>query len=219
MQGIGGGTIFKVGGAKIFGFWSKKWRVSAGRRACVTQGVSEGRCAPLRSWSFFENVGLNEAIWCTIFHHVKHLTACLLGRFFTLQQDGQKSGGAMLPQSEKWRGHWPPPHFRRLWCRVSTKSCVTAQALKPDTHILFDSFLDYGYRKTKVCWGENQYTTLSAQAGQVHLIVGVDHTQSSTRNRPCLWGVPSAIAHHHTPKMVLRGAIFSTPKSGKILRN
>ena len=38
-------------------------------------GVSEGGCAPLRSWSFLENVGLNEAIWCTIFHHVKHLTA------------------------------------------------------------------------------------------------------------------------------------------------
>ena len=28
--------------------------------------------------------------------------------FFTLEQDGQKSGGAMPPQSEKWRGHCPP---------------------------------------------------------------------------------------------------------------
>ena len=27
---------------------------------------------------------------------------------FTLEQEGQKSGGAMPPQSEKWRGHWPP---------------------------------------------------------------------------------------------------------------
>ena len=26
-----------------------------------------------RSWSFFENVILNEAVWCTIFHHVKHV--------------------------------------------------------------------------------------------------------------------------------------------------
>ena len=33
----------------------------------------------MRSWSFFENVVLNEAIWCTIFHYVKHLTAHLLG--------------------------------------------------------------------------------------------------------------------------------------------
>ena len=54
---------------------------------------------PLRSWSFFENVVLNEAIWCTIFHHVKHLTACLMGCLLqcTLQQDSQK----------KWRGHAP----------------------------------------------------------------------------------------------------------------
>ena len=44
-------------------------------------GVWGGLC-PLRSWSFFENVGLNEAIWCTILHHVKHLTAFLLGLFF-----------------------------------------------------------------------------------------------------------------------------------------
>ena len=27
---------------------------------------------------------------------------------FTLEQDSQKSGGAMPPKSEKWRGHWPP---------------------------------------------------------------------------------------------------------------
>ena len=75
--------------------------------------------SPLRSWSFFENVGSNEVIWCTVFHHVKQLTACLLRYFFTLEQDGEKSGGARPPQSEKWRGHLPPgpppPRFRRLW--------------------------------------------------------------------------------------------------------
>ena len=63
---------------------------------------------PLRSWSFFENIGLNEAIWCTIFHHIKHSTACLLGHFFTLEQDGQKSGGA-VPPSLKSGGTTGPP--------------------------------------------------------------------------------------------------------------
>ena len=56
---------------------------------------------PLRSWSFFENVVLNEAIWCTIFHHIKHLTACLLGC-----QDSQKVEGPLAPL--------PPPRFRCL---------------------------------------------------------------------------------------------------------
>ena len=30
------------------------------------------------------------------------------GVTFALEQDSQKSGGAMPPQSEKWRGQWPP---------------------------------------------------------------------------------------------------------------
>ena len=34
-------------------------------------------------------------------------------------------------------------------------------------------------------------------------------------NWPCLLRCASVIAHHHTPKMILRSAIFSTPKSGK----
>ena len=88
---------FQSGGAKIFG--SKKWHVSAGRRACAMQRGGEGWCAPLRSWSFFENVGLNEAIWCTIFHHVKNLTACLLGHFFYFTTG----------RAKKWTGHCPPP--------------------------------------------------------------------------------------------------------------
>ena len=37
--------------------------------------------------------------------------------------------------------------------------------------------------------------------------------------RPCLLRGGSAIAHHQTPKMVWRDAIFSTPKSGKIVHN
>ena len=47
---------------------------------CSRTFCCPGMC-PLRSWSFFENIGLNEAIWCTIFHHVKHSTAYLLGHF------------------------------------------------------------------------------------------------------------------------------------------
>ena len=72
------------------------------------RGVSEGGCAPLRSWSFFENVGSNEVIWCTIFHHVKQLTACLLRYFFTLEQDGQKSGGARPPSLKSGGATGPP---------------------------------------------------------------------------------------------------------------
>ena len=37
--------------------------------------------------------------------------------------------------------------------------------------------------------------------------------------RPCLLRCASATAHHHTPKIVLRSVIFSTPKSGKIIHN
>ena len=48
-----------------------------------------------------ENVVLKEVIWCTIFHHVIHLAALSTGVSFTLEQDSQKSRGAMLPPSEK----------------------------------------------------------------------------------------------------------------------
>ena len=97
------------GGGQIFG--SLEWRVSTGCRACVTQGGVWGGMCPLRSWNFFENVGSNEAIWCTIFHHIKHLTACLLRCFFflTLEQDGQKSGGAMPPSLKSGGATGPPP--------------------------------------------------------------------------------------------------------------
>ena len=91
---------------QIFG--SQKWRVSAGRCACAMQGDVWGGMCPLRSWSFFENVSSNETIWCTIFHHVKHLTACLFRCFFfvlNFRTGWSKKVGGM---SEKWRGHWPP---------------------------------------------------------------------------------------------------------------
>ena len=63
----------------------------------MTQGDVWGGYAPLRSWSFFENVVSNEAIWCTIFHHIKHLTACLLRCFFYFRTGWSKSGEAMPP--------------------------------------------------------------------------------------------------------------------------
>ena len=37
--------------------------------------------------------------------------------------------------------------------------------------------------------------------------------------RPCLLRRASTIAHHHTPEMILRRVIFSTPESGKIIHN
>ena len=65
-------------------FGSQKWRVSASCHASTTQGA----------WSFFkfENVGSNEAIWCTIFHHVKHWGVFIYFR---------------TKWSKKWRGHAP----------------------------------------------------------------------------------------------------------------
>ena len=44
-------------------------------------------------------------------------------------------------------------------------------------------------------------------------------TLYQTSCRHCLLRRASAIAHDHTPKIVLRSAIFSTPKSGKIKQN
>ena len=37
--------------------------------------------------------------------------------------------------------------------------------------------------------------------------------------RPYLLRRASAIAYHHTPKIVLRSAIFSTPELGKIIHS
>ena len=87
---IGSGTFSKVGGGgQIF-------EVENGDQTVAAQGMSEGGFAPLRSWSFFENVVLNGAIWCTIFHHVKHLTACLMGCLLLYNR-------IVI----KWRGHAP----------------------------------------------------------------------------------------------------------------
>ena len=46
-------------------------------------------------------------------------------------------------------------------------------------------------------------------------------TSCEQKFRPCLLRRASAIhvAHHHTPKMVLMCAIFSTPKSDEIIHN
>ena len=83
---------------------------------------------------------LNKAIWCTIFHHVKYLTACLLGcLFFTLEQDSQKVEGP-CPQPEKWRGHWPP--FPGSVAYVySVKQSLKLLEVAPDFSFSFFFFL------------------------------------------------------------------------------
>ena len=82
---------FQSGGGPDF------WKSKMVRQRRPSRLRNAGGC--LRSWSFFENVSSNEAIWCTIFHHLKHLTACLLRCFFFYFRTGW---------SKKWRGHAPP---------------------------------------------------------------------------------------------------------------
>ena len=44
---------------------------------------------------------------------------------FTLEQDGQKSGGAMPPQSEKWRATGPPgPPSSAAYGQTLTHFCL-----------------------------------------------------------------------------------------------
>ena len=64
---IGSGTFSKVGGG---GLKSKMVIKPSRHRGCLSRGV----WPPSEAGAF-----LNEAIWCTIFHHVKHLTVCLMG--------------------------------------------------------------------------------------------------------------------------------------------
>ena len=53
---------------------------------------------PSEVGSFFENVVLNEAIWCTIFHHFSYSLS-----FVSLSYEGPKTGW-----SKKWVGQAPP---------------------------------------------------------------------------------------------------------------
>ena len=48
------------------------------------------------------------ALFFIMLSYVKHSTACLLGHFLLKNRTVKKVEGAMPPQSEKWRGHWPP---------------------------------------------------------------------------------------------------------------
>ena len=116
---IGGGTIFKVRGGTDF------WKSKMARQRRPSRLRDAGGCLrrdvpPSEVGAFLKNLGSNGAIWCTIFHHLKHLTACLFRCFFfTLEQDGQKSGGAMPPSLKSGGATGPPgpPQFRRL-CHV-----------------------------------------------------------------------------------------------------
>ena len=108
---IGGGMIFKVGGGGKF-LKSKMTRKRRSSRLRDAGGVWGGMCPPLRSRSFFEN----EAIWCTIFHHFKHLTASLLlGVFYHVyfRTGGSKKVEGPCPPSLKSGGTTgplaPPP--------------------------------------------------------------------------------------------------------------
>ena len=55
---------------------------------------------------------LNEAIW----------TACLLAVFFYFRSEIRtvKKVEGPCPQSDKWRGHCPPPQFHHLWSSACT---------------------------------------------------------------------------------------------------
>ena len=128
----GSGAIHKVGGPNCSSQkWHRRrndfqsegagffWKSRMAHQRWPSRLRDAGRCLrgdvpPSEVGAFFENVGSNEVIWCTIFHHVKHLTACLLRCFFYFRTGWSK----------KWRGHAPPvwkvegplaPRFRRLF--------------------------------------------------------------------------------------------------------
>ena len=84
-----------MGGGK---FLQSKMVIKTGALAPAGALGRGGGCLmpPSEVRAFFEIVVLNEVIWWTFFHHVKHLTVCL-GVSFTSEQDSQKSGGAMPP--------------------------------------------------------------------------------------------------------------------------
>ena len=120
-------------------------------------GVSGGMC-PLRS-HFLENVVFNEAIWCTIFHHDKHYQH-IYWDVYHLEQDGQKSGGAIPPlKSEGAIALLPhptsPTHFMwtfthlKIYLRTKNKTHkkhafpVWFISYLPETNFLFFSLIHY----------------------------------------------------------------------------
>ena len=64
-------------------------------RKCRSKPV--GLCGAGRSWNFFENVVLNEAIWCTFFHYVINIYSMSTGVSFTVEQVSQKMEGPCPP--------------------------------------------------------------------------------------------------------------------------
>ena len=58
------GTCFRTARNIRFEHWGDDWVARQRQlRACAHRGVSEGGCAPLRSWKIFEFWKLNGAIW------------------------------------------------------------------------------------------------------------------------------------------------------------
>ena len=94
---------FSKWGGQIFG--SQKWRVITGRRACAMQGS-------VRSWELFWKYGLK---WSNLVHYFSscYTFNTMFTEVFklTLEQDGQKSGGAMPPNLKRGGSAL----FRRLW--------------------------------------------------------------------------------------------------------
>ena len=101
---------FQRGGGKIL-------EVKNGANALIKTGANVwgGMCPP-QKLELFENVVLNEVIWCTIFHHDNHLTALLLG-CLSLQNRTVKKVRGHAPPSLKSRGAMPPCFHRP--CRLN----------------------------------------------------------------------------------------------------
>ena len=75
----------------------------------MTQGGVWGGMCPPEKLELFENVVLNEAIWCTIFKYKQQAAGVSFTMLtFTLEQNDQKSGGAMLPPVWKVEGPLAP---------------------------------------------------------------------------------------------------------------
>ena len=103
--------------------WIGKWHISTSQcdsTAIVVlqcRGVSGGERVlwvhqMLRCLSSFENIVLNEVIWCTIYFLNYFLLTNIC--YLTIRAQTQivkilfLKRGAMQPQSEQWKGYWTP---------------------------------------------------------------------------------------------------------------
>ena len=88
---------------------------------------------------------------------------------------------------------------------------------KNNTVLCVTKFMWYTYYSHTLCMLHaccSQYTKVA----RLHYFCTIAFP-TPHENRPWLFRHVSAIAHHHTPKMVLWSALCSTPKSGIIMHN